>query len=106
MQPLSCIIEKRDGICNLEVASFSAANCSQSCAEIANKPVGKAKRHRPNLCLDCAKSDLDFVEAHAATLGTALVLEDLAVADGDHAMRVLGDVVLVSDEDDGVAFLV
>src|ERR1019366_6331351 len=35
-----------------------------------------------------------------------LIAEDLAVANVDDAMRVLGDIVLVGDQDDGVALIV
>ena len=42
----------------------------------------------------------------AGGAGGGLVGEDFAVADVDDAVGVLGDVGLVGDEDDGVAFCV
>ena len=47
------------------------------------------------------------VEADAeAARGALLDLLDLAVADGDHAVGMVGDVALVGHQDDGVAALV
>ena len=59
---------------------------------------------------DCERDPNGFAEEHAPPSGLsgllALVRLDLAVADVDRAVRVVGDVALVGDQDDGVALLV
>ena len=68
---------------------------------VASRPFPKAGKDLvPGYALQIC---LDFFEADATAFGVEVVFVDLAVFDVNHAMGVLGDVVLVSHEHDGIA---